>query len=107
MFRVITTEQDQRRVKDWGTGQPVILVHGWPLSSDSWDDQAMAMALALAGYRAIAYERRGFGRSTIVPIDTSSRLTVKGIAQSTLLEYEGAPHGLLATPQGTADHRLS
>ncbi len=48
-------------VKDWGSGRPVILIHGWPLSSDSWDDQAMA--LADAGYRAIAYDRRGFGRS--------------------------------------------
>jgi len=48
-------------VKDWGSGRPVILLHGWPLSADSWDDQAMA--LADAGFRAIAYDRRGFGRS--------------------------------------------
>ena len=47
--------------KDWGAGRPVILIHGWPLSADSWDDQALA--LADAGYRAIAYDRRGFGRS--------------------------------------------
>lgn len=49
-------------VKDWGTGRPVVLMHGWPLSADSFDDQAMA--LADAGYRAIAYDRRGFGRSS-------------------------------------------
>ncbi|MBD8677213.1 alpha/beta fold hydrolase [Sphingomonas sp. CFBP 13720] len=48
-------------VKDWGQGRPVILIHGWPLSADSWDPQAMA--LAEAGYRVIAYDRRGFGRS--------------------------------------------
>ncbi|SEN19841.1 Pimeloyl-ACP methyl ester carboxylesterase [Sphingomonas gellani] len=48
-------------VKDWGSGRPVILLHGWPLDADSWDDQAMA--LAEAGFRAIAYDRRGFGRS--------------------------------------------
>ena len=49
-------------VKDWdGGGRPVILLHGWALSSDSWDDQAVA--LAEAGYRVIAYDRRGFGRS--------------------------------------------
>ncbi len=50
-------------VKDWGHegGRPVILIHGWPLSADSWDDQAVA--LADAGYRVIAYDRRGFGRS--------------------------------------------
>ena len=48
-------------VKDWGAGRPVILLHGWPLTADSWDDQALA--LANAGYRVIAYDRRGFGRS--------------------------------------------
>jgi non-heme chloroperoxidase len=49
-------------VKDWGQGRPVVLIHGWPLSSDSWDPQAMA--LANAGFRVIAYDRRGFGRSS-------------------------------------------
>ena len=58
---VTTADKTQLYVKDWGSGQPVILMHGWPLSSDSWDDGAMA--LAQAGYRAIAYDRRGFGRS--------------------------------------------
>jgi len=48
-------------VKDWGSGDPVILIHGWPLSSDSWDP--IADALANAGHRVIAYDRRGFGRS--------------------------------------------
>lgn len=48
-------------VKDWGQGRPVVLIHGWPLSSDSWDPQSMA--LADAGFRVIAYDRRGFGRS--------------------------------------------
>jgi pimeloyl-ACP methyl ester carboxylesterase len=48
-------------VKDWGQGRPVVLTHGWPLNADSWD--AQAMALADAGFRAIAYDRRGFGRS--------------------------------------------
>ena len=44
-----------------GKGDAVILIHGWPLSADSWD--AQALALADAGFRAIAYDRRGFGRS--------------------------------------------
>jgi len=57
-----TKDGAQLFVKDWGRGQPVILIHGWPLSSDSWD--AQAMAIADAGYRAIAYDRRGFGRSS-------------------------------------------
>jgi len=48
-------------VKVWGEGRPVVLIHGWPLSADSWDE--VAMAIADAGFRAIAYDRRGFGRS--------------------------------------------
>ena len=48
-------------VKEWGKGPPVVLLHGWPLSSDSFDD--LALALAENGFRAIAYDRRGFGRS--------------------------------------------
>ena len=48
-------------VKVWGEGAPVFLIHGWPLSADTWDP--VALALAEAGWRAIAYDRRGFGRS--------------------------------------------
>ena len=46
---------------DWGTGKPVILIHGWPLSSASWEYQARV--LAENGYRVISYDRRGFGKS--------------------------------------------
>jgi pimeloyl-ACP methyl ester carboxylesterase len=48
-------------VKTWGEGEPVVLIHGWPLSGDSWDP--ISHALAETGYKAIAYDRRGFGRS--------------------------------------------
>ena len=48
-------------VKDWGQGRPVILIHGWPLTADSFDD--VSLALAENGFRAISYDRRGFGRS--------------------------------------------
>jgi non-heme chloroperoxidase len=62
MDHVTATDRTRLYVKDWGSGRPVILIHGWPLSADSWDDQGMA--IADAGYRAIAYDRRGFGRSS-------------------------------------------
>ena len=62
MKYVKTTDDTSLYVKVWGTGRPVILIHGWPVSADMWDDQAMA--LANAGYQAIAYDRRGFGRSS-------------------------------------------
>jgi len=48
--------------KDWGTGQPVILSHGWPLNSDSWESQAFH--LASNGFRVVAHDRRGHGRSS-------------------------------------------
>jgi pimeloyl-ACP methyl ester carboxylesterase len=48
-------------VHDWGSGPAVVLIHGWPLSADSWEKQHTA--LAEAGFRVVAYDRRGFGRS--------------------------------------------
>jgi len=48
--------------KDWGRGQPVVFSHGWPLSADAWEDQMFV--LAAQGYRCIAHDRRGHGRSS-------------------------------------------
>jgi non-heme chloroperoxidase len=48
--------------KDWGSGQPVVFSHGWPLTSDAWDPQLKLVADA--GYRAVAHDRRGGGRSS-------------------------------------------
>ena len=48
--------------KDWGSGQPVVFSHGWPLNADAWDDQLFFFASN--GYRAIAHDRRGHGRSS-------------------------------------------
>jgi non-heme chloroperoxidase len=58
------TTKDGTRIyyKDWGTGQPVVFSHGWPLSADAWDDQMVF--LASRGYRCIAHDRRGHGRSS-------------------------------------------
>ncbi len=59
---VTTADGTELYVKQWGEGRPVVLIHGWPLSADTFDD--LALALAGAGLRAIAYDRRGFGRSS-------------------------------------------
>ena len=58
------TTKDGTRIyyKDWGTGRPVVFSHGWPLSADSWE--AQMLFLASNGYRSIAHDRRGHGRSS-------------------------------------------
>ncbi len=62
MAIVTTADNTTLYVKDWGVGRAVVLLHGWPLSCDTWDEQAMA--IAQSGYRVISYDRRGFGRSS-------------------------------------------
>ncbi len=57
-----TRDHMELYVKVWGTGRPVILIHGYPLNADSFD--RTAMKLAEAGFQAISYDRRGFGRSS-------------------------------------------
>src|SRR6202790_1280541 len=47
--------------KDWGKGEPIVFSHGWPLSADAWD--AQMLFLGQQGYRVIAHDRRGHGRS--------------------------------------------
>jgi non-heme chloroperoxidase len=59
---VTTTDGTEIFFKDWGEGRPVVLSHGWPLNSDSWE--AQQLFLADRGYRVIAHDRRGHGRST-------------------------------------------
>jgi non-heme chloroperoxidase len=59
---ITTKDGTQIYYKDWGTGQPVVFHHGWPLSSDDWD--AQMLFFLSKGYRAIAHDRRGHGRST-------------------------------------------
>jgi non-heme chloroperoxidase len=57
-----TSDDTEIYYKDWGTGQPVVFSHGWPLSADDWEGQMIF--LAERGFRCIAHDRRGHGRSS-------------------------------------------
>ena len=62
MSTITTKDGTQIYYKDWGSGQPVVFSHGWPLSADAWEDQMVF--LGAHGYRCIAHDRRGHGRSS-------------------------------------------
>ena len=62
MSSITTNDGTQIFYKDWGKGQPIVFSHGWPLSSDDWD--AQMMFFLNHGYRVIAHDRRGHGRSS-------------------------------------------
>ncbi len=76
MGYITTRDNTQLYVKDWGTGRPVILMHGWPLSADSWDDQALALANATE-YGLAAFVQTG-------SLNTAIRM------------YEGLEFGIVA-----------
>ena len=62
MNTIETKDGTQIYYKDWGSGQPVVFSHGWPLTADAWE--AQMFFLASNGYRCIAHDRRGHGRSS-------------------------------------------
>src|SRR2546430_7961522 len=62
MATIKTKDGTQIYYKDWGSGQPGVFSHGWPLSADAWEDQMVF--LGERGYRVIAHDRRGHGRSS-------------------------------------------
>jgi len=61
MPRLKTKDGTEVHYKDWGSGQPIVFSHGWPLDADAFEDQMFF--LAARGYRCVAHDRRGFGRS--------------------------------------------
>jgi non-heme chloroperoxidase len=65
MPTITSTDGTEIFYKDWGSGQPIVFSHGWPLSADDWDTQMMFFLAQ--GYRVVAADRRGHGRSEQVP----------------------------------------
>lgn len=91
MSTITTTDGVEIFFKDWGSGQPIVFSHGWPLSSDDWDNQ-MLFFLG-RGFRVIAHDRRGHGRSSQTPggheMDTYAA-DVAALAEA--LDLRGAVH---------------
>ncbi|MER8443874.1 alpha/beta hydrolase [Mesorhizobium sp. M1066] len=88
---ITTKDGTQIYYKDWGTGQPVVFHHGWPLSSDDWD--AQMLFFLSQGYRVIAHDRRGHGRSTQTDIGNEMDTYAADVAElAAHLDLKNAIH---------------
>lgn len=91
MSMFTTKDGTQIYFKDWGEGQPVVFHHGWPLSADDWDNQMMFFLQH--GYRVIAHDRRGHGRSTQTATGNEMDTYAADVAElTTALDLQGAIH---------------
>src|SRR5690242_20198308 len=81
MGTITTTDGTEIYYKDWGSGQPIVFSHGWPLSADDWD--AQMMFFLQHGYRVIAHDRRGHGRSEQVSTGNDMQHWVEDLAALT------------------------
>ncbi len=94
MGTITTDDGTEIFYKDWGSGSSIMFHHGWPLSADDWD--AQRMFLLLRGYRVVAHDRRGHGRST----QTSSGHDMGTYAADVAALVEHLDRDLLAFIQG-------
>lgn len=91
MPTIATKDGTEIFYKDWGTGQPIVFHHGWPLSADDWD--AQMMFFLGHGYRVIAHDRRGHGRSTQTATGNEMDTYAADVAAlATHLDLKGAVH---------------
>jgi non-heme chloroperoxidase len=79
--KIVTKDGTEIYYKDWGTGQPIVFSHGWPLSADDWD--AQMLFFLSHGYRVIAHDRRGHGRSTQTAVGNDMDHYAADLAQLT------------------------
>jgi non-heme chloroperoxidase len=106
MPTITTTDGTEIFYKDWGSGVPVVFSHGWPLSADDWDTQMLFFLKH--GYRVIAHDRRGHGRST--QTDTGNEMDTYAadvIALAAALDLKGAVHVGHSTGGGEVAHYVA
>jgi non-heme chloroperoxidase len=111
MGTITTDDGTEIFIKDSGEGQPIVFSHGWPLSADDWDTPMLFFLEP--GYRVVAHDRRGHGRSSqtatrheIVPCADSGPLSAQLLPNATLETYEGFPHGMPTTQAETLNPDL-
>src|SRR5437762_7222142 len=91
MSRITVKDGTEIYYKDWGTGQPIFFHHGWPLSGDDWD--AQMMFFLNQGFRVIAHDRRGHGRSSQVAAGHDMDTYAADVAElSKALDLKNAVH---------------
>ena len=91
MSTITTKDGTQIFYKDWGSGQPIVFHHGWPLSADDWDNQMLFFLEK--GYRVIAHDRRGHGRSSQTPTGHDMDTYASDVAELTAeLDLRDAIH---------------
>src|SRR5256714_1126247 len=106
MTTITTKDGTQIYYKDWGKGQPIVFSHGWPLSADDWDTQMLFFLEH--GYRVIAHDRRGHGRSTQVSDGHDMDHYADDLAALTAhLDVKGAVHVGHSTGGGEVAHYLA
>jgi non-heme chloroperoxidase len=91
MAKITVKDGTEIYYKDWGTGQPIVFHHGWPLSGDDWDGQMMFFLNA--GFRVIAHDRRGHGRSSQTAVGNDMDTYAADVAELTAaLDLKDAIH---------------
>lgn len=91
MPKFATKEGTEIFFKDWGSGQPIVFHHGWPLSADDWDNQMLLFLQK--GYRVIAHDRRGHGRSTQTDVGNDMDTYAADVAElAATLDLRDAVH---------------